>query len=118
MSDILTFVIVPALYLALLLLYLLFVPAIAALRGAALVSELLWRYCRLLNGVLRLRTPEFVTIPPYRPADERAHRNYFFGPATRDLRQLFMQGRRLYVRTVTDTYRRVTADQFTAPSMH
>ncbi|MFD8385612.1 hypothetical protein ACFV2X_45070 [Streptomyces sp. NPDC059679] len=118
MSDILTFIIVPALYLALLLLYLLFVPAIAALRGAALVSELLWRYCQLLNGVLRLRTPEFVTIPPYRPADERAHRNYFFGPATRDLRQLLMQGRRSYVRTVTDAYRRVTADQFTAPSMH
>ncbi|KAK1185596.1 hypothetical protein B7755_050495 [Streptomyces sp. NBS 14/10] len=118
MSDILTFIIVPALYLALLLLYLLFVPAIAALRGAALVSELLWRYCQLLNGVLRLRTPEFVTIPPYRPADERAHRNYFFGPATRDLRQLLAQGRRLYVRTVTDAYRRVTADQFTAPSMH
>ncbi|ADI03648.1 hypothetical protein SBI_00527 [Streptomyces bingchenggensis BCW-1] len=118
MSDILTFIIVPALYLALLLLYLVFVPVIAALRGAALVSELLWRYCRLLGGVLRLRTPEFVTIPPYRPADERAHRNYFFGPATRDLRQLLTLGRRLYVRTVTDAYRRVTADQFTAPSTH
>lgn len=118
MSDILIFILVPAVYLALLLLYLLFVPVIAALRGAALVSELLWRYCQLLNGVLRLRTPEFVTIPPYRPTDERAHRNYFFGPATRDLRQLVTQGRRLYLRTVNDAYRRVTVGQFTAPSTH
>ncbi|EST20597.1 TRAFAC clade GTPase domain-containing protein [Streptomyces roseochromogenus] len=118
MDDILLFVIIPAVYLALLLVYLVFAPAIAVLRGAALVSELLWRYGQLLNGVLRLRTPEFVTIPPYRPADELAHRNYFFGPATRDLRQLLTQGWRLYVRTVNDAYRRVTARQFTAPSMH
>ncbi len=102
MADILIFVLVPAVYLALLLLYLVIAPAIAALRGLALVSELLWRYFQLLNGVLRLRTPEFVTVPPYRPADELAHRNYFFGPATRDLRQLQSQGRRLYIRTVTD----------------
>ncbi|MGW2422064.1 TRAFAC clade GTPase domain-containing protein [Streptomyces sp. NPDC001709] len=118
MADILIFVLVPTVYLALLLLYLVFAPTIAALRGVALVSELVWRYCQLLNGVLRLRTPEFVTIPPYRPADELAHRNYFFGPASRDLRQLVTQGRRLYVRTVTDAYRRVTARQFTAPSVH
>ncbi|MFF0017389.1 hypothetical protein [Streptomyces sp. NPDC005374] len=118
MEDILFFVLLPAAYLALLLIYLLVAPVIAALRGAALVSELLWRYCQLLNGVLRLRTPEFVTVPPYRPAEELAHRNYFFGPASRDLRQLITQGRRLYVRTVTDAYRRVTARQFTAPSRH
>ncbi|WP_329383802.1 TRAFAC clade GTPase domain-containing protein [Streptomyces sp. NBC_01716] len=118
MGDILIFVLVPAVYLALLLLYLFLAPAIVALRGAALVSELLWRYCQLLNGVLRLRTPEFVSVPPYRPADELAHRNYFFGPATRDLRQLLTQGRRLYIRTVTDAYRQVTAGQFTAPSVH
>jgi hypothetical protein len=117
-EDILFFVLVPAAYLALLLIYLLVAPAIAALRGAALVSEVLWRYCQLLNGVLRLRTPEFVTIPPYRPAEELAHRNYFYGPATRDLRQLSTQGRRLYARTVTDAYRRVTHRQFTAPSRH
>ncbi|GGW43352.1 hypothetical protein GCM10010503_19950 [Streptomyces lucensis JCM 4490] len=118
MADILIFVLVPAVYLALLLLYLVIAPAIAALRGLALVSELLWRYFQLLNGVLRLRTPEFVTVPPYRPADELAHRNYFFGPATRDLRQLQSQGRRLYIRTVTDAFRRVTARQFTAPTVH
>lgn len=118
MGDILIFVLVPAVYLALLLLYLAVAPVIAALRGAALVSEVVWRYCQLLNGVLRLRTDEFVTVPPYRPADELAHRNYFFGPATRDLRQLLTQGRRLYVRTVTDAHRQVTARQFTAPSTH
>ncbi|MFD9880874.1 hypothetical protein ACFWZT_05380 [Streptomyces alboflavus] len=118
MAEILTFIVVPALYLVLLLLYLFVAPLIAVLRGAALVSELLWRYLQLLHGVLRLRTPEFVTVPPYRPADELAHRNYFFGPAVRDLRQLLTQGRRLYVRSVEDAYRRVTDHQFTAPTMH
>ncbi|MGV9352012.1 TRAFAC clade GTPase domain-containing protein [Streptomyces misionensis] len=118
MAEVLIFVLVPLAYLALLLLYLPLVPAIALLRGIALVSELLWRYGRLLDGVLRRRTPEFVTVPPYRAADELAHRNYFFGPATRDLRQLHTLGRRLYVRTLTDAYRQVTARQFTAPTVH
>lgn len=118
MDEILAFVVVPILYLVLLLLYLTFAWVIVVLRAAALVSELLWRYCQLLNGVLRLRTPEFVTVPPYRPADELAHRNYFFGPAVRDLRQLVTQGRRLLVRGVTDAYRGVTARQFRAPSTH
>ncbi|MFE9068532.1 hypothetical protein [Streptomyces violaceusniger] len=118
MGAILIFILVPAAYLVLLVLYLFIAPAIAALRGAALVSELVWRYCQLLNGVLRRRTPEFVTIAPYRPADELAHRNYFFGPAIRDLRQLLTQGRRLHIRTVTDAYRQVRARQFTAPSVH
>jgi hypothetical protein len=117
-SDIVMFVLVPAVYLFLLFLYLFIAPFIAALRGLALVSELVWRYVRLLNGVLRLRTPEFVTIPPYRPAEERAHRNYFYGPATRDLRQLLTQGRRLYVRTVADACRGVVTAQFTAPTVH
>lgn len=118
MAEILLYLIVPAVYLVLLALYLFVAPVIAVLRGAALVSELLWRYCQLLNGVLHRRTPEFVTIPPYHPADELAHRNYFFGPALRDLRQLLTQARRLYVRQVTDVYRRVAARQFTAPTMH
>ncbi|MGW0708042.1 TRAFAC clade GTPase domain-containing protein [Streptomyces sp. NPDC002643] len=118
MDEILLFILVPLAFLALLSIYLFFAPAIAALRGAALVSELVWRYCQLLDGVLRRRTPEFVTLPAFSPADELAHRNYFFGPATRDLRQLLTQGRRLYVRTVGDAYRRVTARQFTAPSVH
>lgn len=118
MGDILTFILVPAAYLVLLLLYLLVAPVIAVLRGAALISELVWRYFQLLYGVLRLRTPEFVTVPPYRPSDELAHRNYFFGPAVRDLRQLLTLGRQLFIRTVTGAYRQVTARQFTAPSTH
>lgn len=112
------FVLVPAVYLALLLLYLFVAPFIAALRALALLSELVWRYARLLDGVLRRRTPEFVTLPPYRPAEETAHRTYFYGPATRDLRQLLTLGRRLYVRTVADACRRVAAAQFTAPTVH
>ncbi|MFW6723497.1 TRAFAC clade GTPase domain-containing protein [Streptomyces sp. MAR4 CNY-716] len=118
MSDIVMFVVIPALYLFALFLYLFIAPFIAALRALALVSELVWRYFRLLNGVLRLRTPEFVTIPPYRPTEELAHRNYFYGPATRDLRQLLTQGRRLYARTIADAFRAVSAAQFTAPTTH
>ncbi|AZK92958.1 MULTISPECIES: TRAFAC clade GTPase domain-containing protein [Streptomyces] len=118
MGAVVMFVVVPALYLGLLMFYLSVVPLIAGLRGLAFVSEVHWRYSRVLNGVLRLRTPEYVTVPPYRPADESAHRNYFYGPAVRDLRQLRTLGARMYVRTVTDSFRRVTAEQFTAPSVH
>ncbi|WP_353940736.1 hypothetical protein ABII15_03325 [Streptomyces sp. HUAS MG91] len=118
MEDILTFIVLPAIYLVLLMGYLFVAPFIALLRAAALVSELLWRYVQVLDGVLRRRTPEFTTVPRHRPADELAHRNYFFGPATRDLRELLVQGRQMYLRTVTDTGRRVRTRQFTAPTVH
>ncbi|MFJ3308169.1 hypothetical protein ACIPSA_34795 [Streptomyces sp. NPDC086549] len=116
MEEIVMFVLLPALYIGVLVLYLALVPAIAGLRALALVSELAWRYGRVTVGVLHRRTPEFVTIPPYRPADDevQAHRNYFFGPATRDLRQLVTLGRRSYVRTNGDAFRHVTARYFAA----
>jgi hypothetical protein len=66
-----------------------FVVAGAALfYGGALVRD----YCVAVRGVMFLRTPRFQLIPPYRPQDEPAsspaYRQYFFGPAMRDLRQV------------------------------
>lgn len=117
MDEIISFVLVPALYLLGLGAFLPFVPVIAALRGLALVMQVLAGCGRTVVGVVHRRTPEFQTIPPYRPQDEqvKAYRNYFFGPASRDLRQILVLERRSYVTTVGDAFRAVTTRQFTAP---
>ncbi|MFF9012808.1 hypothetical protein ACF09C_07505 [Streptomyces sp. NPDC014870] len=118
MAEIVTFVLVPAVYLVALCAFLPFVPLIAALRGLALVVQLLVRYGNTVVGVLHRRTPEFRTLPPYRPQDEevKAYRNYFYGPAFRDLRQLLTLARRSYATTVGDAFRAVTSRQFVAPA--
>jgi hypothetical protein len=118
MYEIVRYVVLPLLYFAALMAYLPFAPVIVALRAVALVMELLRHHIRLCVGVLYRRTPEFSTLPPYRPQDEevKAHRNYFFGPGTRDLRQLTTLGRRSYVRTLGDSFRGVTSGQFLAPT--
>ncbi|MGW7428291.1 TRAFAC clade GTPase domain-containing protein [Streptomyces sp. NPDC054861] len=87
----------------------------AVVRALGLVGELLWRYARLVVGVTRRRTPEFETIPPHRPQDEPvpAYRNYFFGPAARDLRQLLTLGPRVYGRAVGDRFRTLAQERFT-----
>lgn len=118
MFAILYFLVLPALYLLALLCYLVLAPLLVVLRAAALVSELVWRHCQLTHGVLRLRTPEYVTRPPFRPSDEQAHRNYFYGPATRDLRQHLTLSRRRHVRLLAVSYRDVTDRNFTTPSVH
>ncbi|GAA2136482.1 hypothetical protein GCM10009760_16040 [Kitasatospora kazusensis] len=120
MAEIVVFVLVPLCYLAALAAYLVVAPALAALRALALVVELLWGYVQLLVGVLFRRTAEFRTLPPYRPQDDEvpAHRNYFFGPGSRDLRQLTTLARRSYLRTVGDAFREVTTGQFTAPAQN
>ncbi|MFA7767413.1 TRAFAC clade GTPase domain-containing protein [Streptomyces sp. NRRL S-448] len=120
MAEIGRFVLLPALFLFGLSAYLPFVPFIAALRGLALVMQVLTGYGRTLVGVLHRRTPEFRTMPPYRPQDEevKAYRNYFFGPATRDLRQLLTLEGRSYATTVGDSFRAVTSRQFVAPAQH
>ncbi|MER6996721.1 hypothetical protein [Streptomyces sp. NPDC000410] len=102
---------------ALLTIVLAFISVTAALRAIGLVGELVWRYGRLLVGVLHRRTPEFETIPPHRPQDEPvpAHRNYFFGPAVRDLRQLLTLGRRMLARQVGDSFRTVTQERISGP---
>ncbi|MFB6519824.1 hypothetical protein [Streptomyces sp. NPDC056401] len=118
MDEIISFVLIPALYLLGLGAFLPFVPVIAVLRGLALVMQVLAGYGRTVVGVVHRRTPEFQTIPPYRPQDEqvKAYRNYFFGPASRDLRQILVLERRSYVTTVGDSFRAVTTRQFTAPA--
>lgn len=120
MAEIFLFVLVPLVFLAGLAAYVPFVPFIAALRALALVMQILTGYGRTLVGVVYRRTPEFRTLPPYRPQDERvkAYRNYFFGPAFRDLRQLLTLERRSYVTTVGDSFRAVTSRQFVAPAHH
>jgi hypothetical protein len=117
-AEIIAYVLIPVLYLAALSVYLPVAPVIAALRGLALVMQLLTGHIRLLAGVLHRRTPEFQALPPYRPQDEevKAYRNYFFGPGFRDLRQVLILERRSYVRTVGDSFRAVTTRQFTAPT--
>ncbi|MGW4232078.1 TRAFAC clade GTPase domain-containing protein [Streptomyces sp. NPDC004980] len=117
MAEIIAYVLIPILYLGALWVYLGIAPFIAALRGLALVMQLLAGHGRLLIGVLHRRTPEFRTLPPYLPQDEevKAYRNYFFGPAFRDLRQLLTLERRSYVRVVGDSVRTVTSRQFAAP---
>ncbi|MET8629586.1 hypothetical protein ABZW30_38645 [Kitasatospora sp. NPDC004669] len=117
MAAILIFVLVPLFYLAGLAAYLVVAPVVLALRAIALVMELLWGYLQLAIGVLFRRTAEFRTMPPYRPQDEQvpAHRNYFYGPGSRDLRQLATLARKSYARTVGDSFRSVTTGQFTAP---
>ncbi|OON80538.1 TRAFAC clade GTPase domain-containing protein [Streptomyces tsukubensis] len=120
MVEIISWVLVPVLYLGALALYLMVAPAIALLRGLALTMELLAGHVRLLVGVLYRRTPEFRTLPPYRPQDEdvKAYRNYFFGPGYRDLRQLLTLERRSYIRTTGDSFRAVTSGQFVTPARH
>ncbi|MFG2771084.1 hypothetical protein [Streptomyces sp. NPDC048350] len=118
MAEIIAFVLIPAVYLVALGAFIPFVPVIAALRGLALVSQLLARYGTTVFGVVYRRTPEFQTLPPYRPQDEevKAYRNYFFGPGFRDLRQLLTLARRSYASTVGDAFRAVTSRQFAAPT--
>ncbi|MFJ2585021.1 hypothetical protein [Streptomyces sp. NPDC087538] len=118
MAEIVAFVLMPVAFMFALGAYLPFVPVIAALRGLALVVQLLTRHGQALVGVMYRRTPEFRTLPPYRPQDEevKAYRNYFFGPGFRDLRQLLTLTCRSYATTVGDSFRAVTSRQFVAPA--
>jgi hypothetical protein len=85
-------------YVAAVIAYFVFVaPVIAA--GAALyvAGDLTAGYFHRMHAVLVRRAPEFELIPPYRPGTEEngpepAYRQYFFGPAMRDLRQIIMLG--------------------------
>ncbi|MFE7382799.1 hypothetical protein ACFU9F_20805 [Streptomyces zhihengii] len=84
-------------------------------RALALVVELLWRWGRLLHGVMVRRTPEFRTIAPFRPEDEPvpAYRNYFFGPAVRDLHQIVNLGAVMWGRSVGDRFRALARERLT-----
>ena len=84
-----------AAYLAALAAYTVVVAPLAA-AGAALFccGSLLAGYAVAVHGVLLARPPRFQVLPGYRPEDEPesapAYRQYFFGPAVRDLRQIAM----------------------------
>ncbi|MFE1443692.1 hypothetical protein [Streptomyces sp. NPDC058739] len=84
-------------------------------RALGLVGELLWRYGRLLVGVMVRRTAEYRTIPPYRPEDEPvpAYRNYLFGPAVRDLHQIVNLGAAMWGRSVGDRFRTLAQERLT-----
>ncbi len=74
---------------------------------------------RLYAVVIR-RLPEFELIPPYRPGTEEngpehAYRQYFFGPALRDLRQVILLGWQRGQGRVVTLADRYTTQTFTAP---
>lgn len=80
-------------YIALVVGYGVFVaPFVATGMALYVMGVLTGGYAQVLHGVLVARTPEFELIAPYRPEDEPepAYRQYFFGPALRDLRQVIM----------------------------
>ncbi|NGN63558.1 hypothetical protein G5C51_06515 [Streptomyces sp. A7024] len=106
------------LYIGLLAAYVIFIaPFVAAGWGLYHVGELIVRHCGQLHGVTRVRTAAYVTVPPHRPEDEDqpARRQYFLGPAQRDLRQLITLTWREGVRRTTDrgrwTYGRLLGEQ-------
>jgi len=110
-----------AAYVAGVIAFLVFVaPFVAA--GAALyvIGDLVGGYFHRGYGVLVLQTPEFQLIAPYRPGTpengpEPAYRQYFFGPAMRDLRQIIMLGRQRARYRTTSHADRFTGWTFTDP---
>ena len=72
-------------------------PLIVCLAGLYVAGDLVAGYFHRMHAVVIRHLPEFELIPPYRPGTEEngpepAYRQYFFGPALRDLRQVIMLG--------------------------
>ncbi|MEV6109593.1 hypothetical protein AB0M28_33535 [Streptomyces sp. NPDC051940] len=82
-------------------------PVVAVGRALGHAGELTGRHARLVAGVVHDRTPQYTVIAPYRPDTEPqpAYRQYFFGPAQRDLRQLLTLAWRMFLRTTGDRLR-------------
>lgn len=93
-------------------------PFIAAGMALFIMARWLAGYIWVVHGVIFVRSPEFQTIPPYRPEDEDepAYRQYFFGPAIRDLRQVITLSVRHSRDMVQDRGQWVISTFFTAPS--
>jgi hypothetical protein len=108
-------------YAALVVLFLIFVAPFIALGVAIYVAgDLVGGYFHRMHGVLVRRAPEFQLIAPYRPGTpengpEPAYRQYFFGPAMRDLRQVVTLGRQHAQRRVQAHADRFTGWGFTSP---
>lgn len=82
-----------AAYVAALVGYTIFVaPFVAGAAALFAATALIVDYGVVVRGVMFARTAQFQVLPPYRPEDEPepAYRQYFFGPAVRDLRQVVM----------------------------
>ena len=116
---VLIIIIVAALYLAAVVTFALFVaPIIAAGMAFFIMARWLAGYVRVVHGVIFVRSPQFETIPPYQPEDEPepAYRQYFFGPAIRDLRQVIALSLRNSQEMVRDRARWVNTSFFATPS--
>jgi hypothetical protein len=95
-------------------------PFVAAAAALYVAADLVGGYFRRVHGVLTRRGPEFQLIAPYRPGTpengpEPAYRQYFFGPAMRDLRQIILLSRQHAQHRVESHGARFTGWGFTTP---
>lgn len=113
------YVLMGALYICALIVFLAVAPTIAVLRALGLTGQLLWLHGQVLVGVTHRRTPEYQhpSLPPYRPQNEPepAYRQYFHGPATRDLRTACLLTAGRFRRTVADSFSSTTVGYFGQP---
>jgi hypothetical protein len=112
---------VVAAYCALIVAYFVFAaPLVGGLAALYVAGDLVAGYFHRTHAVLVRHDTRFRAIPPYRPGTaengpEPAYRQYFFGPATRDLRQVIIAAwERGRARTITHASR-FTATTLTAP---
>ncbi|MFE2886351.1 hypothetical protein [Streptomyces sp. NPDC059272] len=114
MTELVVYTLLGVLYAAAIALYLVVAPFIAVGRALGLTARLLSLHGRVLVGVVHRRTPEYQVpnLPPYRPDNEPepAYRQYFHGPATRDLRTVCL--------LTASRFRRTVADAFTSTTLH
>lgn len=117
MTELIVGALLVLLYVTVLGLYVALAPVVAVGRALGLTGELLWLYGQILVGVLYRRTSAYEVLPPYRPQDEPepAYRQYFHGPATRDLRNASVLTLGRFRRTVADSYTSTTLRYFTQP---
>jgi hypothetical protein len=113
-----------AAYIAVLGAYFVFAaPVIICVVALYVTGDLIAGYFHRMHAVVVRRAPEFELIAPYRPGTEEngpepAYRQYFFGPALRDLRQVIVLGwqrGRVRVATLGDRY---TTQTMTAPRIN
>ncbi|WP_416960636.1 TRAFAC clade GTPase domain-containing protein [Streptomyces sp. Agncl-13] len=121
MTELIVYALLSVLYAAAIALYLVVAPLIAVGRALGLTGQLLWLHGQVLVGVVHRRTPEYQVqnLPPYRPENEPepAYRQYFHGPATRDLRTACLLTVGRFRRTVSDAFTSTTVRFFGQPSV-
>jgi Double-GTPase 2 len=95
-------------------------PVIACVVALYVAGDLIGGYFHRMHAVVVRRAPEFELIAPYRPGTEEngpepAYRQYFFGPALRDLRQVIVLGWQRGRGRVATLGDRFTTQTITAP---